>query len=130
VEKKFIFLIGVALGAILCSVAVWFLVVRPSQRTIEDYRAKQLILEDTNRALGKSVADREADVGRLAGIVAGLRSENSRAREDYRKLDEANRVRQGIIESARVATEATDDAISKLVIIIDAFEKLEQGLHH
>ena len=129
-EKNFIFLVGVFLGAALCFGAVWYFVVGPSQRTVEDYRAKQLVLEDLNSRLGKSVVDREADIVRLTSLADGLRIENSRAREDYRKLDEANRVRQGIIESARVATQGTDDALRKLELIVDAFEKLEQNTLH
>lgn len=129
-QKIYIFLAGIVLGAALCFGTVWYFIVQPSQRTIEDYRAKQLVLEDINSKLGKSVTDREADIVRLTAVSDGLRRENSRAREDYRKLDEANRVRQGIIEGARGAVEGTDDALRKLELIIDAFEAVELSLRH
>jgi len=129
-HKIYIFLIGLVLGAAVCFGTVYALVIGPSERTVEDYRAKQRELEATVAELGRSVGEREADIGRLEGVVDGLRRENSRATEDYRRLAEANRARQGIVETARKLVDGTDDALRKLELIIDAFEKLEQSIGH
>jgi len=127
--RKIYFFIGLVLGAALCFGTVYFVSIRASQRTVEDYRTKQRELEATVVELRDSVGRREADIGRLTSLNNDLQGENRRATEDYRRLAEANRVRQGYIETARKLVDGTDDALRKLELIIDAFEKLEQGIN-
>jgi Na+-transporting NADH:ubiquinone oxidoreductase subunit NqrC len=129
VSKKILVfvIISFLFGVITSAGTGYYVFIKPSQNTIRDYQAKQRILTDANIALGKSVADRDADVSRLEGITSSLRSEADRARADYRILENANRIRQGIIATARGSLESTDDAIRKLELIIDAFEQMERN---
>lgn len=129
-EKNNIFFIGFIAGAILCCIAIYFAVVRPSEATIADYKAKQRELESTNTGLTESVRQRELDIGRLTAITESLRGEAERARADYSRLEETNRARQSTIEEARRLVAGTDDAVRKLELIIDAFEKIERGIDH
>lgn len=129
-EKISIFSIGFLIGAILCCVTIYFAVVRPSEATIADYKAKQRELEATNTGLSDSVRQRELDIGRLTTITESLRGEVERARADYNRLEETNRARQSTIEKTRRLVAGTDDAVRKLELIIDAFEKIERGIDH
>lgn len=115
------YILGFILGVIL-TLGTGFVIIKPSLDRSFNYPAKYQELRKINKSLAESVRDRERN-------IQGLQFIGNRIADANRRFEISIRERENIIKKARGYIQSTNDSLSRLEYIIQAFQKIEQSYY-